>query len=57
MRICIPNYCGRALACCALNRNRVMSADQPKEDLLTEGILGILAPAVEHVDQKIEEVR
>ena len=33
------------------------SADGPREDLLAEGILGILTPAVEHVDQKIGEVR
>ena len=29
----------------------------PREDVLAEGILGILGPAVEHVDQKIAEVR
>ena len=30
---------------------------EQREDHLAEGILGILAPAVEHVDQKIGEVR
>lgn len=34
-----------------------ISLDGPREDLLAEGILGILAPAVEHVDQRIGEVR
>ena len=44
---------------CALNRERDcrMTAEGSREDLLAEGILGILAPAVEHVDQKIVEVR
>ena len=31
--------------------------DGQREELLAAGILGILAPAVEHVDQKIGEVR
>lgn len=34
-----------------------ITPDGPREDLLAEGILGLLAPAVEHVDQKIGEVR
>lgn len=34
-----------------------VTQDGPREDLLAEGILGLLAPAVEHVDQKIGEVR
>lgn len=31
--------------------------EESREDLLAEGIFGILSPAVEHVDQKIAEVR
>ena len=31
--------------------------DSDREELLAAGILGILAPAVEQVDQKIGEVR
>jgi chromosome segregation ATPase len=34
-----------------------MSGEGSREDLLAEGILGILGPAVEHVDQKIADVR
>lgn len=52
--------CGRGLYECALNRiHPVMSAagEGSREDLLAEGILGILGPAVEHVDQKIADVR
>ena len=31
--------------------------DSHREELLAAGILGILSPAVEQVDQKISEVR
>lgn len=33
------------------------SLDSTREELLAAGILGVLAPAVEQVDQKIGEVR
>lgn len=32
-------------------------SDSQREELLAAGILGILAPAVEQVDQKVGEVR
>lgn len=32
-------------------------SDDQREELLAAGILGILAPAVEQVDQKVGEVR
>ena len=34
-----------------------MLEDGHREELLAAGILGILSPAVEQVDQKISEVR
>ena len=50
--------CGRGSHECAANRIRAsMSGEGSREDLLAEGILGILGPAVEHVDQKIADVR
>ena len=56
MRILIT--CGRGSHECAANRIRAsMSGEGSREDLLAEGILGILGPAVEHVDQKIADVR
>ena len=43
---------------CASNRVCAgMSGGGSREDQLAEGILGILGPAVEHVDQKIADVR